>query len=53
MNVQPVPTARRWGPLSFNRLTHEAFRSALPRLVALARSVAEAGTGGYAVGFRS
>jgi hypothetical protein len=31
----------KWGPLSFMRLTHEAFRAAIPRLVKAAEAAAQ------------
>jgi len=33
----------KWGPLSFMRLTHEAFRGALPKLVGAAKALVAAG----------
>ncbi|KAG1678390.1 hypothetical protein FOA52_015157 [Chlamydomonas sp. UWO 241] len=34
----------KWGPLSFMRLSHEAFRGALPKLVEAAKAVVASGT---------
>ena len=35
----------KWGPLSFMRLTHEAFRGAIPRLLAVVRARVDIGSG--------
>ncbi|KAG1668505.1 hypothetical protein FOA52_012099 [Chlamydomonas sp. UWO 241] len=34
----------KWGPLSFMRLSHEAFRGAMPKLIDAAKAVAASGT---------
>lgn len=39
----------KWAPLSFMRLTHEAFRGAMPRLEQAAAAIAEAGSDAKAV----
>jgi hypothetical protein len=40
----------KWGPLSFMRLTHEAFRGAMPRLVKAAQAAAQGGQAAHHLG---